>query len=137
MRAPPVDIFVWGMHPHTSTEDIVIDLAECGIVIEKKDALKKSKDEAPLLSFKISVRAEDLSKALDPSIWSLRVKVREYIYYLKKKQEENSAKNENVPQQQTQQQSHLSVPISSSSSIPVTLSNRFSPLAGVQNLAQK
>ena len=85
MRAPPVAIFVWGMHPHTSTEDIVIDLAECGIVIEKKDALKKSKDEAPLLSFKISVRAEDLSKALDPSIWSLRVKVREYIYYLKKK----------------------------------------------------
>ena len=43
----------------------------------EKDVLKKSKDEAPLLSFKISVRAEDLEKALDPSIWPLRVKVRE------------------------------------------------------------
>ena len=31
--------------------------------------------------YKISVKAEDLQRALDPSIWPLRVKVREYIYY--------------------------------------------------------
>ena len=28
--------------------------------------------------------AADLSKALDPAIWPLRVKVREYIYYSNK-----------------------------------------------------
>ena len=43
--------------------------------------MKKSKPEAGLNSYKISVKAEDLQKALDPSIWPMRVKVREYIYY--------------------------------------------------------
>ena len=75
------------------------------------------------------------TKALDPSIWPLRVKAREYIYYPKKKQEENNSNKENVPQQQAQQQCNLTVPSSSLSS-PLTVSNRFGPLAGVQNLSQ-
>ena len=40
-----------------------------------------SKAEANLKSFKISVKAEDLQKALDPAIWPMRVKVREFIHY--------------------------------------------------------
>ena len=43
--------------------------------------IKKSRPGSALNSFKISVKAEDLQKALDPNIWPLRVKVREYIYY--------------------------------------------------------
>ena len=83
MRSPPADIFIYGVHPDTTEEDIVNDLADSGIVIHCKDVIKKSKDEAPLKSFKISVKAEDLQKALDPSVWPLRVKVREYICYSK------------------------------------------------------
>ena len=37
-----------------------------------------------LKSYKISVRAEDLQRALDPSVWPLRVKVREFIHYSRK-----------------------------------------------------
>ena len=73
------------MHPETTPEDIVKDLADCDIIIEEKDILRKSKDGAALLSFKISVKAEDLQKALDPTVWPMRVKVREYVYYPKKK----------------------------------------------------
>ena len=43
--------------------------------------MKKSKDEAFLTSYKISVKAEDLLKALNPAIWPMRVKVREFIHY--------------------------------------------------------
>ena len=84
MRSPPADIFIYGVHPDTREEDIVTDLSESGIEIETTDIIKKSKDDAPLKSFKISVKAEDLQKALDPSVWPMRVKVREYIYYSKK-----------------------------------------------------
>ena len=57
------------------------DLASSEICIETKDIEKKSKDGAPLNSYKISVPAAQLQQALDPSIWPLRVKVREWIYY--------------------------------------------------------
>ena len=85
LRPPPADIFVWGMHPETTPQDIVNDLADSDITIEEKDIMKKSKDGAALLSFKVSVRADDLQKALDPTVWPMRVKVREYVYYTKKK----------------------------------------------------
>ena len=45
---------------------------------------KKSKDEAYLCSYRISVPAADLQKALDPALWPLRVKVREFIHYARK-----------------------------------------------------
>ena len=99
MRSPPADIFVWGIHPETSKEDIVKDLAQCDIVIEEKDVVKKSKEGAALLSFKISVRAEDLQKALHPTTWPIRVKVREYIYYPKKTSETNKTNSTNPTQQ--------------------------------------
>ena len=83
MRSPPADIFVWGVHPDTSLQDIVADLGDSGIVIQEKDIEKKSKEEAYLVSYRIRLKAEDLQKALDPGIWPMRVKVREYIYYSK------------------------------------------------------
>ena len=83
MRSPPADIFVWGVHPDTSIQDIVADLGDSGIVIQEKDVEKKSKEEAYLVSYRIRLKAEDLQKALDPGIWPMRVKVREYIYYSK------------------------------------------------------
>ena len=84
MRSPPADIFVYGVHPDTTKEDIVQDLAINEIIINIQDITQKSKDEAFLKSYKISVKAEDLQKALDPSVWPLRVKVREFIYYSRK-----------------------------------------------------
>ena len=84
MRSPPADIFVWGVHPDTEIDDIIKDLAESDIKVEPKDIEKKSKPEAYLTSYRISVQASDLSKALDPAIWPLRVKVREYIHYARR-----------------------------------------------------
>ena len=86
MRSPPADIFVWGVHPETSIEDIIDDLAGSSIIVKESDVIKKSKEEAYLCSYKISVPAADLSKALDPSIWPPRVKVREFIHYARKRQ---------------------------------------------------
>ena len=54
MRSPPAAIFVWGVHPETTIEDIVNDLAESDIKIDVKDVEKKSKDEAYLVSYKIT-----------------------------------------------------------------------------------
>ena len=109
MKSPPADIFVWGVHKATTIEDIVNDLAESDIKIEPKDVLLRSKPEANLCSYKISVPATDLAKALDPSIWPLRVRVREYIYYSNKpkKQQEQQA---SVPRQQQQRQDNFSIP---------------------------
>ena len=69
MRAPPADIFVWGVHPDTTIQDIVADLADSDINIREEDIEKKSNKEAYLSSYKITVKAEDLQKALDPSVW--------------------------------------------------------------------
>ena len=79
MRSPPADIFVWGIHPDTTIPDIVADHSESGIIVQEKDVQKKSKPEANLVSYKISVKAEDLQLALNPSVSPLRVKVREFI----------------------------------------------------------
>ena len=84
MKSPPGDIFIYGVHPDTTEEDIVNDLKESDIIIETKDVVKKSRPDSGLNSYKISVKAEDLQRALDPSIWPMRVKVREYIYYARK-----------------------------------------------------
>ena len=61
--------------------NIVQDLACSDIIIRAEDIVMKSREEAYLKSYKISVKAEDLQKALDPSVWPLRVKVREFIHY--------------------------------------------------------
>ena len=79
MKSPPADIFIWGVHHETTAEDIVNDLAASGIKIETKDVQLKSKDEANFRSFKVSVPATCLEQALDPSVWPLRGKVREWI----------------------------------------------------------
>ena len=134
MRSPPADIFVWGMHPETTPDDIVKDLSECGINVEPKDIVRKSKDEAPRLSFKISVRAEDLQKALNPSIWPLRVKVREYIYYPKKKPTDSNNDTNSRPQQNAAEQQVPGITLISSGSnvnpaTPLPLFNKFSSLA--------
>ena len=84
MSSPPADIFVWGVHPDTTKEDIVNDLAESNIIVKISDIEKKSKDEAYLCSYRISVPATDLDKALDPAIWPLRVKVRDFVHYAKR-----------------------------------------------------
>ena len=84
MRSPPADIFIYGVHPDTTPDDIVQDLACSDIIIRVQDIQIKSREEAYLKSYKISVKAEDLQKALDPSVWPLRVKVREFIHYSRK-----------------------------------------------------
>ena len=68
MRSPPADIFVWGVHPETTADDIANDLAASGINATKNDILKKSRDDAALHSYKISVPAADLQKALSSDI---------------------------------------------------------------------
>ena len=61
-----------------------LDLAASEIMIKESDITKKSHTDAYLCSYKISVPATDLQKALDPSIWPIRVKVREFIHYASK-----------------------------------------------------
>ena len=130
MKSPPADIFIWGVHPSTTIEDIVNDLAASDITVESKDVLKKSKGESNLCSYKISVPAPDLVKALDPSIWPMRVKVREYVYYSnrsRKPREEydNQDQNRGVRRPSYQQQK------ADQMSVSVPTFSRFAGLAGL------
>ena len=84
MKSPPADIFVYGVPRDTNKEDIIEDLAESEIQINQEDIFLMSKGNPSLVSYRISVKAEDLSKALDPGVWPLRVKVREFIHYKKR-----------------------------------------------------
>ena len=73
-------------------EDIVNDLIESEIKVEAKDVVKKSKPEAALCSYKISVPSADLTKTLDPSTWPMGVKVREFIHYSNKPEKSDERK---------------------------------------------
>ena len=84
MKSPPADIFVYGIYKDTTKSDIVEDLAECDIQIAEGDIQLMSKGSPAVVSYKISVKAEDLVKVLDPTVWPLRVKVREFIHYKKR-----------------------------------------------------
>ena len=64
-------------------------------MITEHDIEKKSKQEAFLVSYRIRVKAEDLQKALNPAIWPMRVKVREYIYYSSKGQSKRKNEDQN------------------------------------------
>ena len=51
--------------------------------------MSKPNETTNVISFKISVPAEDLEKALDPTVWPLRVRVREFIHYRKRYSDKN------------------------------------------------
>ena len=59
LKSPPVDIFLGGVHPDNTPDDIVADLPQSSI----SDIVKNSKPEAFLVSYKISAKAEHLSKS--------------------------------------------------------------------------
>ena len=67
------------------------DLDEADIKITVGDIVQMSKpnETSSVISFKISVPAEDLEKALDPTVWPLRVRVREFIHYRKRYSDRN------------------------------------------------
>ena len=136
MRSPPADIFVWGVHPETTIEDIKNDLADSGIVVQTTDIVKKSKEGSFLNSYRISVPAADLQKALSPEIWPLRVKVREYIYYPRKKQNQSSLQNENkssstpsVPDTTPPPTVEITPPTQEQTVVGLSVSNRFGSLS--------
>ena len=135
-------IFVWGVHPSTTIDDIVNDLADSGINIAPTDIEKKSKAEAHLCSYRISVAVKDLEKALSPDIWPLRVRVREYVHYSNKNRQPNStqAKNgyrssvtdfppmPNVPMPNRQVHNHFTNTVQGRNNLMVPTFNRFEPL---------
>ena len=67
------------------------DLDEADIKMTVVDIVQMSKpnETSNVISFKISVPAEDLEKALDPTVWFLRVRVREFINYRKRYSDRN------------------------------------------------
>ena len=71
LQSPPVDIFVRGLPKDTEEVDIVADLAISGIFISTNEIQRKSKDVARLNSYKISVKAADKEKVMDPMIWPM------------------------------------------------------------------
>ena len=67
------------------------DLEEADIKITVGDIVQMSKpnETSNVISFKISVPAEDLEKALDLTVWPLQVSVREFIHYRKRYSDRN------------------------------------------------
>ena len=116
IKSPPANIFVWGLLSDTTRSDIVADLALSDIPIKETDVELKSKPEARMCSYRISIPMNCLQKALDPCIWPMGVKVREYVFFGKKRnQEDRQGRQEGeretgeqpVRQQQVQQQGIL------------------------------
>ena len=127
MKSPPADIFVYGVPRDTSKMDIMEDLAESDIHICVDDINLMSKGNPPVVSYRISVKADDLTKALDPMVWPLRVKVREFIHYKKRP---NAGKTTNQSQQSASRQRKSSSTLNPTSSEGMVLNseNRFSVL---------
>ena len=88
MKVAPVDIFIYGCHKDTSPEDIVEELKFSDIVVTKDDIEEKTREHSNVKSFKIAIKAEYLEKALKPETWPMRVKVREWVYYPKRKEQQ-------------------------------------------------
>ena len=86
MKTAPCDIFIYGVHKSTEVADIIEDLAASEIEVKQEDIVKKTRENATVDCYKITVKAEDLEKALRPETWPLRVKAREWIYYPSKRQ---------------------------------------------------
>ena len=82
----PAKIFCYGIPKGTTKKDIVYDINEADIKITFDDIVQmcKPNETSNVVSFKILVPAEDLEKALDPTVWPLRVRVREFIHYQKR-----------------------------------------------------
>ena len=97
-------------------------------MVTANDIERKSKEGAPLNSYRISVPAADLQKALNPSIWPMRVKVREYIYY-PKKQQKGTSQTQNDEEKSTAS-THNEVQISQEQTATggLQVSNQFSVL---------
>ena len=66
MKVAPGNIFVYGVHKETTTEDIVEELGYSDIVIAKEDIDEKTREGSNVKSFKIAIKAEFLEKALKP-----------------------------------------------------------------------
>ena len=90
MKAPPADLFIYGVHKDTTKSDIVEDLKDSGIVITESDIEKKTREGHSVDSYRITVKAQDLEKALEPSVWPMRVKVREWIHYPARRKQQDA-----------------------------------------------
>ena len=88
MKVAPVDIFVYGAHKDTTIDDIVEELKFSDILVNKENIVEKTREGSNVKSFKISVKAEYLEKALRPETWPLRVKVREWVYYPRRREQQ-------------------------------------------------
>ena len=86
MKVATVDIFIYGCHKDTVPDDIVDELKFSDIDITKDDIEEKTREHSNVKSFKIAIKAEYLEKALKPETWPMRVKVREWVYYPKRKE---------------------------------------------------
>ena len=81
---------------------------------------------------KISVLNTDIQKALDPSIWPLRVRVREFVHYSNKPKQsgslpKNNATNKEItPQTVSQGRHQFNFPDPSRLAVPTF--SRFEPL---------
>ena len=64
------------------------------------ESLSKQKVLRKIKTGRIRLKAEDLQKALNPAVWPLRVKVREFVHYSKRNQQ-NKEKSKNSDQTQS------------------------------------
>ena len=81
MKTARSDIFVYAVDPTTEIEDIVADLAHFEIDVTASHVVKKTRDGSSQDCYRISVKREDLAKALNPDTWPAGVRVREWAHY--------------------------------------------------------
>ena len=82
MKTSRADVFVYAVDPDTTVDDIVADLAYSEIEVAASHVVKKTREGSTGLDcYRISVKREDLVKALHPDTWPAGVRVREWVHY--------------------------------------------------------
>jgi hypothetical protein len=91
MKTARADVFVYAVEPSTTVEDIVEDLSFSEVEVDPNHIVKKTRPESRLDCYRISVKREDLVKALQPDTWPAGVRVREWVHYPARRQPQQGA----------------------------------------------
>lgn len=82
MKTARSDVFIYAVDPDTTVEDIIEDLAFSQVEVSAPNVVKKTRvGYTGLDCYRISVKREDLEKALKPDTWPAGVRVREWVHY--------------------------------------------------------
>ena len=83
MKTARADIFIYAVDQSTTVGDIVEGLALNQIEVSPSHVVKKTRTDVQSRfdCYRISVKQEDMDKSLQPDMWPMGVRVRQWVHY--------------------------------------------------------